>query len=431
MNKCCAEDMVMSIWRVCGGERLSGRAAVQGSKNAVLPIMAASLLGGGETVLENCPMLLDVAASVDILRHLGCEAETDGGRIYINSAGASETNIPHELMLRMRSSVMYLGAILARAGEVRLSAPGGCELGSRPIDLHLKALREMGAEVAEEGGEVICRAARLCGAHINLDFPSVGATENIMLAACAAEGETVITNAACEPEIEDLQAYLNARGAMISGAGTPVIRIDGPLRTDTARGLCRHEVMPDRIAAATYLCAAAAAGGDVCVEKMRPEHIRTVIAPLRSMGCEVTAGGDWARIRADKRLKAPRPVITKPYPGFPTDAQALLMVPCLRAEGTSVFVENIFENRYRHTDEMRRLGADIRTEGRVAMISGVERLRAARVTATDLRGGAALVLSGLAAEGETLVYDAGHIRRGYDGLERVLGGLGARVTAEE
>lgn len=416
----------MPVWRVCGGNELSGVANVQGSKNAVLPIMAASLLCGGETVLTNCPDLLDVGASVDILRHLGCTVTREKDVISINSSGVDKTHIPHELMLKMRSSVMFMGAILARTGEVRLSTPGGCELGSRPIDLHLKALEELGAEIKEEGGEVCCRAARLKGTHINLDFPSVGATENIMLAACAAEGTTVITNAAREPEIADLQGYLRAIGARISGAGTSSITIEGFSPVCGAA----YPVMPDRIAAATYLCAAAAAGGDVYISNIAPEYIQTIMSSLREMGCGIIINKNGVRIRRDGVLKAPKPVITKPYPGFPTDAQALLMAACLKAEGTSVFVENIFESRYRHVDELRRLGADIRTEGRVAMVTGTQKLGGAPVTATDLRGGAALVIAGLSAEGETCVYDSGHILRGYDGLDTVLRGIGARIERE-
>ena len=413
----------MPVWNVRGGNELHGELRVQGSKNAVLPIMAACLVGGGVTRLENCPRLRDVDASVEILRHLGCGVMQNGGEILVDSAGMSENHIPHALMLKMRSSVMYMGAILARCGEVRLSTPGGCELGSRPIDLHLKALRELGAEIAGEGGEVVCRG-RLTGAHVNLDFPSVGATENVMLAACAAEGETVLTNAAREPEIADLQAYLNAAGASIRGAGSPEIHICG----FTPRPYTEHTVMPDRIAAATYLCAAAAAGGDVLLEGAVPAQIDTVCAALKEMGCGVVAGADSVRLRSAGRLRAGRPVVTRPYPGFPTDAQALLMAACLRAEG--VFVENIFENRYRHVDELRRLGADIRVEGRVAMVTGVNALHGAPVTASDLRGGAALILAGLAAEGETRVEDAGHVERGYDDIAGALRAVGADVTRE-
>ena len=417
----------MPVWSVCGGNELRGSAAVQGSKNAVLPILAASLLSGGETRLTNCPRLLDVDASAEILRHLGCRVMQNGGEIVVDSSGMSENHIPHALMLKMRSSVMYMGAILARCGEVQLSTPGGCELGSRPIDLHLAALRALGAEVEETGGEVVCRAGRgLRGTHLNLDFPSVGATENAMLAACAAEGETVITNAAREPEIEDLQRFLCAAGAKISGAGTPEIAVAG----FAPRAVMEHRVMPDRIAAATYLCAAAAAGGDVLLTDAVPAHIETVCAALRQMGCAVVAGSSSVRLRRSGAMRACRPVVTKPYPGFPTDAQALLMAASLRADGTSVFVENIFENRFRHVAELRRLGADIRTEGRVAMVTGVRRLTGAPLTACDLRGGAAMVVAALAAEGESTVRDSGHIERGYDRLVETLRALGADVRRE-
>ena len=419
----------MPVWKIRGGRELNGSALVQGSKNAVLPILAASLLGGGVFRLRNCPRLLDVDASVEILRHLGCAVERDGDGITVDSAGMNENHIPHALMLKMRSSVMYLGAILARTGEVRLSTPGGCELGSRPIDLHLKALEALGAEVRTSGGEVVCRAPAkgLRGAHVNLDFPSVGATENVMLAACAAEGETVLTNAAREPEIVDLQRCLRAAGAEVSGAGTPEIHI-GAFRP---RPETSHRVLPDRIAAATLLCCAASAGGEVELRGLVPAHIDTVCACLREMGCRVVCGADTVRLRTPGRLRAGKPVVTKPYPGFPTDAQALLMAASLRAEGTAVFVENIFESRYRHADELRRLGADIRVEGRVAMVTGVRSLCAAPMTAWDLRGGAALVAAALAAEGETEVFDSGHIERGYDDLAGTLQGLGALVTREE
>ena len=418
----------MPTWRVCGESPLEGCVKVQGAKNAVLPIMAASLLHRGETTLENCPDLLDVKASVEILRHLGCSVEQSEGVIHIDSSAAAGTHIPHALMLKMRSSVMFLGAILARSGEVRLSTPGGCELGSRPIDLHLRALREMGAELDESCGEVHVRAAQLRGAHINLDFPSVGATENIMLAACAAEGRTVITNAAREPEIEELQRYLRSAGAKITGAGTPVVTVEG---FEGRRGELLHRVMPDRIAAATFLCAAAAAGGEICVKAMCPEHIQTVLSSLEGMGCDIISSADSVRLVRRAALRAARPVITRPYPGFPTDAQALMMAACLKAEGNSVFVENIFENRYRHAVEMRRLGADIRLEGRVAVISGTAQLCGAPVTATDLRGGASLIIAGLSAQGQTLVYDSGHIERGYEGLDIALRSVGADITKEQ
>ena len=411
----------MPIWKVTGGNELDGRLAVQGSKNAVLPILAASLLGGGVSRLINCPHLRDVDASMEILRHLGCCVMQNGREILVDSAQMHENHVPHALMLKMRSSVMFLGAILARCGEVRFSAPGGCELGSRPIDLHLKALTALGAEVRQSGGEICCSANKLRGTHINLDFPSVGATENVMLAACAAEGETILTNAAREPEIGDLQDYLNAKGASVRGAGSPEIVIGG----FHPRAFAEHSVLPDRIAAATYLCAAAAAGGDVCLTDLRPEQLSAVTDALRRMGCRVTTERDRVRIRRSGALQAGPPVTTKPYPGFPTDAQALVMAASLRAAGTSVFVENMFESRFRHVPELRRLGADIRVEGRVAMVSGVDALCGAPLCATDLRGGAAMVLAGLSAEGETTVSDSGHIERGYEFFAESLRKLGA------
>lgn len=416
----------MPVWRVCGEKELNGSLRIQGSKNAVLPIMAASLVGGGVSRLTNCPRLRDVDASMEILRHLGCAVMQNGGEILVDSSGMNENHIPHELMLKMRSSVMYMGAILARCGEVRLSAPGGCELGARPIDLHLRALRELGAEITESGGEVICKASHLVGTHVNLDFPSVGATENLILAACAADGETVITNAAREPEITDLQDYLNAAGAQICGAGTSEIHISG----FHPKPFSEHRIIPDRIAAATYLCAAAAAGGDVILEDVFPSNIEPVCTGLKEMGCGIIIGADSIRLRRSGPMRAGRPVITKPYPGFPTDAQALLMAASLKAEGTSVFVENIFESRYRHVGELRRLGADIRTEGRVAMVTGVSTLTGAPVEATDLRGGAALIVAGLSAAGETAVADSGHVERGYDDITGALSSLGADIRKE-
>ena len=414
---------IMPLWKVRGGNKLQGSLAVQGSKNAVLPILAASLLGGGVTRLSNCPQLLDVDASMEILRHLGCAVMQNRGEILIDSAKMCENHIPHSLMLKMRSSVMFLGAILARCGAVRLSTPGGCELGSRPIDLHLKALQQLGAEVGQSGGEICCKASKLHGAHINLDFPSVGATENIMIAACAAEGETIITNAAREPEIEDLQTFLNAKGARVHGAGSSEISIQG----FRGKPFTEHTVMADRIAAATYLCAAAAAGGDIRLTATCPEQLQCVTEALQQRGCAVTADRDSIRIRRFSPLHAGPPIATKPYPGFPTDVQALLMAASLRAEGTSVFVENIFESRFRHVPELRRLGADIRVEGRVAMVSGVASLQGAPMSATDLRGGAAMVLAGLSAEGESTIADSGHIERGYDRFADCLRQLGADV----
>jgi len=417
----------MSIWRITGGNRLSGSVEAQGSKNAVLPILAASVISPMETTLRNCPDIRDVDVSLDILRYLGCNVSREGTLVRVDSRPMCRCCIPHELMREMRSSVVFLGAILARCGEARMSFPGGCELGKRPVDIHLSALRALGAEVAVESGEIRCRADHLHGALIELPFPSVGATENAMLAACCAPGETVITNAAREPEIADLQRFLRRMGLNVFGAGTSVVTVSGkPFMPHT-----EHTILPDRIVTATWLCAAACAGGDITVRGAIPAHVRPVLQSLRQMGCSVEESADAVRLISDGELTAPRPVITAPYPGFPTDAQPLLMAAALRARGTTVFVENIFENRYRQAAELRRLGAEIITEGKTAFVSGVDRLYAAPVSATDLRGGAALMTAALMAEGTTVLTDERHIARGYASPEKVLASLGADIVLQE
>lgn len=413
----------MNIWRVKGGAPLEGSLTVQGAKNAVLPILAACILTGCETELTNCPRLRDVEASLNILRHLGCAVDRDGDVIHINSTRLRSCSIPHELMRAMRSSVIFLGAVAGRCGEAWLSMPGGCELGPRPIDLHLNALRALGAEVEELGGDIVCRATALHGAHITLAMPSVGATENAMIAACAAKGETRISNAAREPEIVDLQGFLRALGADIDGAGTSEIVIRG----FTPRGKVGWRVMPDRIVSSTFLCACAATGGEVELRGVTPAHFAGVTGALAAMGCEIREQSRSLRLRSNALLRAAPLIQTRPYPGFPTDAQPLMMAASLRAQGTTVFVENIFPNRYRQAAEMRRFGADIRIQGRVAMITGVPTLHGASVRAEDLRGGAALVIAALAAEGESVILDPGHIERGYDALDEGLRALGATV----
>lgn len=415
------------ILSVEGGRPLYGELAVQGCKNAALPILAASLLSGETCVLENCPALRDVDASARILRRLGCTVQREGEAVQVDTSGMNGCAIPDALMREMRSSVVFLGAILARQGEAELSYPGGCELGPRPIDQHLHALRALGAEIDERGGALHCRAGHLRGADITLSIPSVGATENAMLAACAAEGETVIRNAAREPEIVDLQRFLTACGASVHGAGGSAITVKG---RQSLHG-CTHRVMPDRIAAATTLCAAAAAGGEVTLHGAQPHTLATVTQALHEAGCRVESAEDRIHIRSAGRLKAIRPVRTAPYPGFPTDAQSLLMSALLRGTGATVFLENMFESRYRHVGELLRMGADVRVAGRVAVVSGVERLYGAPVRCTDLRGGAALVLAGLCAEGTTRISAVEHIDRGYERIERSLGALGARIVRTE
>lgn len=413
----------MPVWSVCGGNELRGSAAVQGSKNAVLPILAASLLSGGETRLTNCPHLLDVDASAEILRHLGCRVMQNGGKILVDSSGMSENHIPHELMLKMRSSVMYMGAILARCGEVRLSTPGGCELGSRPIDLHLAALRALGAEVEETGGEVVCRAGHgLRGTHLNLDFPSVGATENLTMASVCAQGTTTIRNAACEPEIVDLANFLNAMGADVQGAGTPNIIVNGVKELHPAQ----HTTVGDRIEAGTFLVAGALSGGPVTVEGVCPDHLALALKKLQQMGCDLISTDDSITVERSSELRAVD-IQTLPHPGFPTDLQAQFMVLASLASGDSIITENVFENRFMFAAELRRMGADIRIDGHHALISGVPRLSGAPVNSTDLRAGAALVLAGLVADGQTVVDSIYHIDRGYESYEEKLRGLGADV----
>jgi UDP-N-acetylglucosamine 1-carboxyvinyltransferase len=417
----------MSVWHVNGGKRLRGTCFVQGAKNAALPIMAASLLSPAETELLNVPDIADVKNTLRILRFLGCAAEQDGGDVYINSIGLDACEIPRQMMEGMRSSVIFLGALLARCGEARISLPGGCNLGARPIDLHLMALRALGAEIDDDGGEIVCRSAGLKGARIALPIPSVGATENIMLAACAAEGETVIDGAAREPEIEDLQEYLRRLGAYIDGAGTDRVVISG-FSPETRAG---HRIMPDRIVCATLLCACAAAGGAVELRGVKPEHFSTVTHLLNQAGCDIITKSRSVILRSDGRLRGVESVQTGAYPGFPTDAQPLLMAALLKAEGSTEFTENIFENRYRHVPELRRLGADITVDGRRAVVWGTDSLRGAAVSDADLRGGAALVIAGLSAEGETVISDSGHIARGYDRLDARLRALGADIWVEQ
>ena len=409
-----------------GGHRLGGDVTVQGAKNSVLPILAATLLCGGECRIRRCPHLSDVDAAADILRYLGCKVDWSDGDLLVDSRVLARCDIPQTLMRRMRSSVIFLGAILARCGWAELSYPGGCELGPRPIDLHLAALRTLGASIEERGGKLYCQARHLTGGQIVLAIPSVGATENAMLAACGAEGVTVITNAAREPEIVDLQDFLCACGAEVRGAGGSVITVEGkrPLHG------CSHRVIADRIVAATYLCAGAAAGGDILLRQADCRHLATVTTALQQAGCRIDCGEEGIRLRSEGRLQAVTPVRTAPYPGFPTDCQAILMAALLRSRGTTVFVENIFESRYRHVAELQRMGADIRVEGRVAVVCGVERLHGADVLSADLRGGAALALAALAARGSSRLGGVEFVRRGYADLDRLLAGLGAQIWQE-
>ena len=415
----------MSAYLVEGGNRLQGTARVHGAKNSVLPILAATILCPGESVVHNCPDLSDVRASIAILEHLGCRVERAGDTVTVDASALTGRDVPDALMREMRSSVIFLGAILARLGEAVMSFPGGCELGSRPIDLHLAAIRSLGAQVREQGGELHCSAAGgLAGCEITFSIPSVGATENAMLCASGAEGVTVICNAAREPEIVDLQAFLRALGADVRGAGTSVITVRGkkPLHGG------EHTVMPDRIVAATLLTAVAAAGGEAELLGTDYRQLSTVTAVLTEAGCRIRSGSDSIHICREAPLRGVRPIRTAPYPGFPTDAQPPVMAALCQGTGTTVFVENMFESRYRHVDELSRMGADIRVEGKVAVVCGVERLHGAALQAADLRGGAALVVAALGAEGRSEITGLHHMDRGYYGLEDTLRGLGADIV---
>lgn len=414
----------MSYLLIEGGRRLGGTVPIHGAKNAVLPLLSACLLCTEECELHNCPRLSDVEGSLGILRHLGCRAVQEGDVITVSAASPVSRAVPDALMRQMRSSIVFLGAMIARLGEAHMAFPGGCELGPRPIDLHLSALRQMGAVIREENGHLHCRLnGRFRGCRIVLPFPSVGATENILLAAATAEGTTTLIGGAREPEILDLAAFLNACGARIG---------IGPDGTVTAEGVpalsgCRHAAIPDRIEAATYLAAAAATGGTVLLEHVECAHVTTMLPLFEEAGCRVRTLDGSLLLSAPPRLIRVRQVRTMPYPGFPTDAGAPLMGALCTAEGTSIFVETIFENRYRYVDELRRMGAHIKTEGRVAVVEGVSRLSGASVECSDLRGGAALVVAALAAEGQSRIGALSHLDRGYEALETGLSGLGASV----
>ncbi len=418
------KGVCVSVFLVDGGRRLAGEVNVQGSKNSALPILAATLLCRGECVLYNCPRLSDVDASLAILRYLGCTAYREGSTLVVDTDSLNRCDILPELMHRMRSSIIFLGATVARFGRARMSFPGGCELGPRPIDLHLSALREMGVTVSEEHGELDCVIEdRLHGAKIALPIPSVGATENIMIAAATAHGSTVIANAAREPEIVDLADFLNACGARISGAGESTVMIEGVERLSPA---C-HAIIPDRIVAATLMSAAAVTGSDIRLKHVIPSHLQSVIPVFRDSGCEIETEPEGLRLSAPYRLHSPKLIRTMPYPGFPTDAQAPVMSMAAVADGMTVFVENLFLSRYSHVSELCRLGADIRVEGKVAVVDGVRRLLSAQVRARDLRGAAALVVASLCAKGKSEISGIDYLERGYEDFELVLSSLGADV----
>jgi UDP-N-acetylglucosamine 1-carboxyvinyltransferase len=408
---------------IAGGTPLRGEIAISGAKNAALPLLTAALLTREPLRLTNVPDLNDIATMLKLLAQMGVKVQREGDSVVLDAGGLNNPVAPYELVKTMRASVLVLGPLAARAGEAKVSLPGGCAIGARPVDQHIKGLQAMGAEMSVEGGYVHAKAPRLRGARIFTDMVTVTGTENLMMAACLADGETVIENAAREPEVVDLAKCLVAMGARISGAGTDVIRIEGVERLHGAE----HRIMPDRIETGTYLCAAAATGGDVTLTGTSSAYVDVVIDKLMDAGCETELGRDTIRLKAPPRLTSVS-IRTAPYPAFPTDMQAQFMAINAVANGTAVIRETIFENRYMHAVELIRLGADIRIDGNTAIVQGKEKLDGATVMATDLRASASLVIAGLVAKGETLIERIYHLDRGYEKLEQKLSALGAKVS---
>ena len=413
-----------------GGHRLEGRVKISGAKNAVLPIIAATLLGqDGPSLLDEVPALEDVHTISEVLTELGVKVKFDSEKdtLFVDSSVIASCEAPYDLVRKMRASFLIMGPLLARCGEAKISLPGGCAIGTRPIDLHLKGFEALGAEIEIGHGFIQASAPHgLKGARIYLDFPSVGATENIMMAACMAEGQTILENPAQEPEIIDLANYLNVMGAKVRGAGTNVIKIDGVKKLIGKN----YTIIPDRIEAGTYMVAAAMTRGDVYIENAISEHLKPVIAKLKEAGVTIEEDVNGIRVTCDKQTKAVD-VKTMPYPGFPTDMQAQFMAMLAVSEGTGLVTETVFENRFMHVDELKRMGSNIKIDGRTSVVEGVEKLTGCQVKATDLRAGAAMVLAGLVADGETQVGYIHHIDRGYDHLVAKLCGLGADIRRTE
>lgn len=412
----------MEKLKVTGGCRLSGEVKASGAKNAALPILAASLLTADDLILSNVPHLSDIRTMGKLLGGLGMKVEREGETVTLNAKNLTTLTAPYELVKTMRASIVTLGPMLARFGEARVSLPGGCAIGARPVDQHIKGLQALGAEVVIDHGYVVAKAKRLKGAHIVTDMVTVTGTENLLMAATLADGVTVIENAAREPEVVDLANCLTAMGAKIRGAGTPVIEVEGVSQLHGAH----HFVLPDRIETGSFLVAALMTRGDVTVTHAAPHTLDIVLDKLREAGATVQTGEDWIRVFIDKRPKAVS-VRTVPHPGFPTDMQAQFMAMDTIAEGTGRITETIFENRFMHVPELQRLGANITVDGHTAVVTGVQELSGANVMATDLRASASLVIAGLVAKGETIVDRIYHLDRGYDHMEVKLAGLGAQI----
>ncbi|MCI8284229.1 MAG: UDP-N-acetylglucosamine 1-carboxyvinyltransferase [Firmicutes bacterium] len=413
----------MDTYHISGGNRLEGSCRVNGAKNAVLPILAASLMGKGGSRIKNCPGLSDVYAMISILESTGCAIDFKSGIIDISPKNIQNAEISEELMSSLRSSIFLMGPMLAVCGEFTAGYPGGCAIGSRPIDMHIYALRILGAEIEETDGKIRCRSGRLTGGEIKFPAVSVGATENAMMAAALAQGTTVIKNAAREPEIAELERFLNCMGASVKGAGTGTITIEG--RKDLQG--CEFSVMPDRIEAGTILAAVAATGGEVLLTEAPVREMKNITKVLRKSGCHVHGEGSFIYMKAPKRLRSAGYIETNPYPGFPTDMQSQIMTLMCVSEGSGVICENIFEQRFQTAPYLKKMGADIRIDGKYAFIKGKEKLFGARLRAEDLRGGAALVIAALCAQGESYIENVCLIDRGYDKLDMMLKNLGANI----
>ena len=419
----------MGKFIIKGGRPLNGCVQIQGSKNAVLPILAASILNRGTCKLNNCPDLRDVNVALEILNIIGSETKFQNNVIETTCSEIKNTIVPNHLATEMRSSIIFLGPMLARCKEISISYPGGCEIGPRPIDIHIKALKKMGAEIAfANEGILCCKAKELVGCEIHLDYPSVGATENIMLAAVYAKGRTIINNPAKEPEIVSLENYLRALGVSVHGAGSGRIIVDGDNYIDCN---IEFDIIPDRIEAGTMMAAAAITGGELVLQNIIPYHIRPIISKIIETGCNITEWNDGLKISAPKSLRSVDVIRTSPYPGYPTDMQPQMVAALTVASGTSIVIETVFDNRLGFIEELRKMGADILIEGRTAVIKGVSDLYGAYVKSKDLRGGAALILAGLRAAGETVVDGSIHVERGYDKIEDKLKCIGADIIKIE
>mgnify|MGYP005760027639 FL=1 len=405
---------------------LKGHVKIDGAKNSVLPIIAATLLAKDKSVLKGVPNLKDVHVISDLIKYLGAEVEYKDNILTVDATNIKTCEAPYELVSKMRASFLIMGPLLARFNTTKISMPGGCAIGTRPIDLHLKGFKSLGAKIDMEHGFVEATTEKLVGTKLYLDFPSVGATENIMMAATLAEGTTIIENAAEEPEIVDLANFLNEMGANIKGAGTNTIRIKGVKKLKGAE----HNIIPDRIEAATYMVAAAITKGDITIENVIMDHLKPVVAKLKEAGCEVEEMENSVRVIGPEVIQ-PIDIKTLPHPGFPTDVQSQFMAMLTVSSGTSTVIETVFENRFMHVAEFNRMGADIKIEGRSAIVKGVNKLHGANVNATDLRAGASLILCGLIAEGETLIGDIYHIQRGYVDIDKKISALGGNIQIIE